>query len=360
MTEPPKKVRVKRTTAKKLAEATEQVADFLEISNLGPYMREEVRPPEMLVKEWLQKGVLHWAQGEPEDGKSWVMLWCAAKLLQEDDEARVLIMDGEMSAHAIAERLRALGLDPGTAEARVTHVNLSVVPSDRFKDFVVWALAMNFTLIIWDPIAHHLAGAAMDENSNSDVQRWIAHVVNPLLAHGSTVVGVDHIPKSGDNNGYARGASAKKARSRIVYDFDKNANFDRETIGEIIVKLAKNSDAATIPKERQIFLGGDPNTGQFKFRVTEREPVPKRDRRRDDARHAVDKAVAILEKLEPGSEVSARKLALEIGGNLKNTQDALHEAAHAAAGRLNARIEEVGKRLFVYYSLGGENGVRLP
>jgi hypothetical protein len=351
------KTRVVKPRSKK-ERAAEQVPDFLEVSNnLGAYMREEVKPPDMLVQEWLQKGVLHWAQGEPEDGKSWVMLYCAVKLLQEDDEARVLLMDGEMSAHAVAERLRSLGLDPGTAEARVTHVNLSVVPADRFADFVVWAISMRFTLIIWDPIAHHLAGAGMDENSNSEVQRWIACVVNPLLAQGSTVVGVDHVPKSGDNNGYARGASAKKARSRVVYDFDKNADFDRETVGEIIVKLAKNSDAAAIPKERQIFLGGDPTNGRFVLRVSEREPVPKVNSRREGARRIVDEVVRLLES--EGRELAGTLIAKRVQGKEATVKDVIRENALSAGGSLHQRAVEMGHQTRLYYSLRTDNGVRL-
>lgn len=362
MTEPPKRVRVKRTSnAKKLAEATEQVADFLDISDLAAHMRGEIKPPEMLVEEWLQKGVLHWAQGEPEDGKSWVVLWCAVKLLQEDNDARVLIMDGEMGARTVGERLHALGLDPGTAEARVTHVNLSTVAPEHWEQFLVWARAMLFTLVIWDPIAHHLAGAGLDEDSNAQVQRWLAQVVNPLLAGGATVIGVDHVPKNGDNRGYARGASAKKARSRLVYDFNKQEDFGRTTLGEVVVALVKNSDAALIPKVREIVLGGHPETKQFVFRVSEREvPAAQVDRRRETARARVDKAVAILEKLEPGAEVPARKLALECGGKPKATEEALHEAAHVAANRLKQRVEQRGTRQAVYYSLGVGDGIRLP
>jgi AAA domain-containing protein len=362
MTEP-KKVRVKSTTAKKLAEATEQVADFLEITDLGAYMRGEIAPPDMLLPKWLQRNVLHWAQGEPEDGKSWVMLWCAVQLLELDDEARVLIMDGEMGSRAVAERLRVLGLDPGAAEARVTHVNLSSVGREHFAKFVVWAVAMRFDLIIWDPIAHHLAGAAMNEDSNSDVAEWIARVVNPLLAKGSTVIGVDHIVKNGDSNGYARGASAKKARARVVYEFDKKVPFDRETIGHIIVRVEKNSDASDIPRLREIYLGGDPNSGRFVFRVSDREPVVKTDRRRDTARSVVDKAVAILEALPEGqTELSQGALYQQIGGKKATTLAALREAATVGlgthGGRLSQRVEDQGKRTFTYYSLRREDDVR--
>jgi hypothetical protein len=192
------------------------------------------------------------------------------------------------------------------------------------------------------------------------VQRWLAQIVNPLLTSGATVVGVDHVPKNGDNRGYARGASAKKARSRLVFDFDKQEDFGRTTLGEVLVALVKNSDAALIPKERVIVLGGHPETEQFVFRVSERDPVVKVDRRRDDARSVVDKAVTILEKLDPGTQVSANKLAIDIGGKRANTLDALKEAGTTPGGRLNQHTEEAGKKVYVRYSLRTDDGLRLP
>lgn len=362
MTEP-KKVRVKRTTAaaKKQAEATEQVAEFLEISDLGAYMRGEIKPPPMLVEQWLQKGVLHWMQGHPEDGKSWVALWCAVQLLQNDDEARVLLMDGEMGARAVGERLHALGLDPGTAHARVTHVNLSTVGKQQWPDFVMWAHAMRFTLIIWDPIAHHLAGADLNEDSNADVMKWLAKVVSPVLNTGATVIGVDHLPKNGDNTkGFARGAGVKRSRSRVVYEFDRKVAFDRTTLGELMVELVKNSDAANIPRSRVLILGGQENSEHFVVRVSERDIPTVRDSRRDKRREVVEQAVAILGTLEPGAELTSNQLAGQMRGKRPTILEALKEAGTTAGGRLAMRVVPEGKRSTVWYSLRTDNGLRLP
>jgi hypothetical protein len=357
-----KKPRVKRDPEKLAREqATAEVREFLEISDLASYMRGEIKPPAMLVEDWLQKGVLHWMQGHPEDGKSWVALWCAVELLQQDEDARVLLMDGEMGARTVGERLHALGLDPGTAQARVTHVNLDAVAKPQWQDFVVWAHAMRFTLVIWDPIAHHLAGADLNEDSNADVMQWLAQVVGPVLNTGATVIGVDHLPKNGDNTkGYARGAGVKRSRSRVVYEFNKEKPFDRATLGELIVELVKNSDAAEIPKSREIVLGGKEGSPDFVMRVSERSVPTAKDRSRDTARLRVDKAEAILRELPPGTELPARKLALECGGKPKHTEEALHDAAHTGANRLKQRIETRGTRQAVYYSLGEGDGVRLP
>jgi AAA domain len=355
-----KKRRVKRDPEKLAREqATAEVREFLEISDLASYMRGEIKPPEMLVEDWLQKGVLHWMQGHPEDGKSWVALWCAVKLLQQDEDARVLLMDGEMGVRTVGERLHALGLDPGTAQARFTHVNLDAVAKPQWQNFVVWAHAMRFTLVIWDPIAHHLAGADLNEDSNADVMQWLAQVVGPVLNTGATVIGVDHLPKNGDNTkGYARGAGVKRSRSRVVYEFDKKQAFDRTMLGELIVDLVKNSDAAEIPTSRAIVLGGKEGSTDFVLRVSPREVPEAKNRTRDDARAVVDKAVAILEKLPPGTELSANKLATDIGGNRRKTLAALNEAGTTTGGQLNQHTEEQGKRLYAYYSLRTENGLR--
>jgi hypothetical protein len=362
MTEP-KKVRVKRTTttAKKQAEATERVAEFLEIGDLGAHMRGEIKPPPMLVEQWLQKGVLHWMQGHPEDGKSWVALWCAVQLLQNDDEARVLLMDGEMGAPCVGERLHALGLDPGTAAARVTHVNLSAVAEQQWPDFVIWCHAMCFTLVIWDPIAHHLAGANLNEDNNSDVMKWLAQVVGPVLNTGATVIGVDHLPKNGDNaKGFARGAGVKRSRPRVVYEFDKKKPFDRTTLGELMVELVKNSDAADIPKSRALILGSKENSEHFVLRVSERDIPPALDRRRDQRREVVDRAVAILSELEPGTELTSNQLYKQIGGKRPTVLEALKEAGITPGGRLHLRVEPEGKNSTSWYSLRTDDGLRLP
>lgn len=361
MTEP-KKLRVKRSTiAQKQAEATEQVREFLEISDLGAHMRGEIKPPPMLVEQWLQKGVLHWMQGHPEDGKSWVALWCAVQLLQNDDEARVLLMDGEMGARTVGERLHALRLDPGTAHARVTHVNLSTVDQQQWPAFVTWARAMCFTLVIWDPIAHHLAGANLNEDSNAEVMRWLAQVVGPILNTGATVIGVDHLPKNGDNTkGFARGAGVKRSRSRVVYEFTKKAAFDRTTLGELMVELVKNSDAADIPRSRVLILGSQENSEHFVLSLAERTIPPVLDRRREQHREVIDQAVAILGELEPGTELTSNQLYKQMRGKRAIVMEALKEAGTTAGGRLNLRVERAGKNSTVWYSLRTDDGLRLP
>jgi RecA-family ATPase len=339
--------------------ATAAIREHLEISDLGKLMREDLGPPDMLLEGWLQKGALHWFQGSPEDGKSWVALWCVAQLLASDKHAHVLLMDGEMSGRTVAARLRAFDVAPEVAAKRVTHVNLTTVPRDGAEAFVRWAKALRFTLVVFDPMAQHLAGADADEDSNGAVARWIDAMVTPILAAGATVVAVDHIIKNGDTGGYARGASAKKARARVVYEFKKTRDFDRHTTGETTVALAKNSDAAEIPRNRVVELGGDPSTERFVLNVSESRPVERVDRSRDDERRMIDAAVQILTDLPGRNEATQTFLVKQIQGKEDRVKKVLRENANSAGGSLHLRVEERGQRSTLYYSLRGDSGVRI-
>lgn len=213
--------------------------DFLDIGNVAEHMRGGMKPPAMLVKGWLQRGALHWLQGQPEHGKSWVPLWLAKQVMKENPRARVLWMDGEMGSATLADRLLALGMDPDVIENQLVHVNLTTVPRGQFDEFITWVVRRRFQLVVWDPMAQHLAGADLSEQSNSEVAQWLAAMVNPVSAYGGTTIAVDHISKTASADD-PRGAGAKKARARIIYAVARRNRFDRRTRGEIEIECVKN------------------------------------------------------------------------------------------------------------------------
>ena len=240
--------------------------DFLDIGNVAEHMRGGMKPPAMLVKGWLQRGALHWLQGQPEHGKSWVPLWLAKQVMKENPRARVLWMDGEMGSATLADRLLALGMDPDVIENQLVHVNLTTVPRGQFDEFITWVVRRRFQLVVWDPMAQHLAGADLSEQSNSEVAQWLAAMVNPVSAYGGTTIAVDHISKTASADD-PRGAGAKKARARIIYAVARRNRFDRRTRGEIEIECVKNSDSADVVRYRRVLLGGDP----FEWRVLDED-----------------------------------------------------------------------------------------
>jgi hypothetical protein len=253
-----------------------EIGKWLEISDLAKVMQNEIEPPAMLLEGWLQEGALHWFQGEPEDGKSWVAAWCASQVIVADKSARVLWLDSEMGQRTMAERLLALGMDARTVARQFVHSNLSVLPRAGFEDFRAWVRQHEFRLVIWDSMAQHFAGADVDDDrSNSEVAWWISEVVNPVEQYGGTTICVDHLAKSGESRGYARGAGNKRGRARVIYEFKKVRPFDRHEVGEITVTRRKNSASAEIPEVRSISIGGSPSG--FVFRATEIPPEGRRE-----------------------------------------------------------------------------------
>jgi hypothetical protein len=320
--------------------------DFLEIGDLADHMRGGVAEPEMLVEGWLQRGVLHWLQGQPEHGKSWIPLWLAKQVIEGDRRARVLWMDAEMGSARVADRLVALGADPDLVERRFVHVNLTTVPRDRFAEFVAWVVELRFALVVWDPMAQHLAGADYDENSNSAVAQWLAEMVNPVSAYGGTTVAVDHVskPTKGTSTaGYARGAGAKKARARIVYEVKRTKIFDRSTIGEIEVWCMKNSDSAAVVRHRSVVLGG---TDPFRWKEYNHDG--------GDAEWA---------KKQTAQDLKAVVVALEAAGEDGLSQSALAEAAAGNSMRIRALLKRLAAQPGLQDDFGErriDGGLRRP
>jgi hypothetical protein len=193
-------------------------------------------------------------------------LWLAAQVMNESRLARVLWMDAEMGSASVANRLLALDMDPDVIERQLVHINLTTVPRGQFEEFRTWVVGRRFQLVVWDPMAQHLAGADYDEISNGDVAQWLAAMVNPVSAYGGTTIAVDHISKAGSADD-PRGAGAKKARARIIYAITRRKGFDRRTRGEIEIECVKNSDSADVVRHRRVLLGGDP----FEWRVLDED-----------------------------------------------------------------------------------------
>jgi hypothetical protein len=228
----------------------------------------------------------------------------------------------------MAERLVAVGLDADTIERQFVHVNLSVLTRAGFKAFREWVADHRFTLIVWDPMAQHFAGAGVDDDKrNAEVAQWIAELVNPVSEYGGTTICVDHLAKNrAHGNGWPRGAGAKKARARIVYEFKKRRGFDRKTVGLVTVKVVKNNDDAPIPPAREIRLGGAP----FAFRESATDPVSTK--QEEQAQFATD-----VRNVIRALEEQARKNP----ANPRLSESRLADLAHGNT----ARIRKVLKRL---------------
>lgn len=92
----------------------------LPLTELGELMRGGDFSPEWLLDNWLYAGRVHWLQGPPGEGKTWLALWFCALLIQQGET--VLYLDEENNARLIAERLTLLGCTPEEVEEHFLYV----------------------------------------------------------------------------------------------------------------------------------------------------------------------------------------------------------------------------------------------
>lgn len=212
-------------------------------SDIGALMRDpESQVATMLLDGWLQEGVLHWVQGPPEEGKSWWIIWAIAQVLAGD--GRVLLADEELGTRRVAERLAAFGVPPDVVDRQLHHLDF---PSLTITDAALWGEFVDhaqFDLAVFETGTDFIAIAGVPENSGEGVTAWIKDFPERVARAGAAVIVSDHVGKSGDSGGFAVGSRAKKAKSKIVYEFSCIQRFGRNEVGRVEVTTFKNTDDA--------------------------------------------------------------------------------------------------------------------
>lgn len=218
-----------------------------ELVNLGRALAGEGAS---LVPVWLARtdgvaclypGKLHSVIGEPESGKSWVVLLGSLQVMQAG--GHVLYVDWEADAVTQVTRLLEMGADPELILERFHYLRPDE-PHDKAAAMRVAAVmeAWPIDLAILDGLAEALALNGMDENVAKDVVAWYTAVARPIAAKGAAVVTVDHVVRDKDNPGrYARGSTAKLAViDGAVYRMEVYKPFGRGLAGAARVVITKD------------------------------------------------------------------------------------------------------------------------
>jgi len=156
-------------------------------------------------------GKLHWVQGEPESGKSWVTLIAAVQALA--DGLKVAYIDHEDDEHTFVERMRALGVDPDTIcdQSRVRYINphqAATTGARELAELDAWGP----DLVIIDVATESIGLEGLELERNGQVEQWLSIYIRPLLEYGAAVIVIDHVTKSSEGRGrYALGAQHKLA-----------------------------------------------------------------------------------------------------------------------------------------------------
>jgi hypothetical protein len=189
-------------------------------------------------------GRYHDLHGQPSGGKTWIALAVCAEILTRGDGG-ILWIDWEDTPATFVRRLQALGV-PDVLIGDPTLVRYVQPQGPLHREELVALLeharAVDAALLVLDALAPALALDGLDENSNTDVTRWVERTVKPFLADGRAVIGLDHIPKDPDNRSIGgRGAGAKRAIiDGASYTVLTVTPFSRKRRGEVKLRIAKD------------------------------------------------------------------------------------------------------------------------
>lgn len=219
---------------------------------LGEGMERGFEPPEELESGVLLKGRVHQIFSGPGSGKSFIGLWLVKNAIERHE--RVVYMDHENGKRIISERLGILGVDFDAVDEYLTYLP-SPGLTTKDEDVKTWTDLLDELepdLIVFDSWAGFLAAAGMEENSNDDIVKWSFLFTHPARNRGVTTVVLDHVPHDANRS---RGASRKKDEADVQWKLVKSQDFDRDSVGEIVMFREKDRES-WLPPSIKFSIGG--------------------------------------------------------------------------------------------------------
>jgi KaiC/GvpD/RAD55 family RecA-like ATPase len=262
--------------------------------DLGAVIEDGIPEPEFVIPGVFYAGRAHAVMGEPGDGKTLVMLAFAVEVMKAGRD--VAWFDEENGPAVIASRLVSLGATAQQVTQRFAYYPFSEPTLDDAIELAAEVSALTPALVVFDSGADMYVASGLNENDNMDMTRWATEFTQRLArAHGIASVVLEHVAKKGDD-GYQRGAGAKKAKVDASWRLDVLTPFDHETVGE--VELVRKKDRlAHLPPVLRFQIGGDGN-GKTVFTPVEVEDVEEQRvadmRRKREAFR--DQAIAVLRR----------------------------------------------------------------
>lgn len=234
----------------RLVNATEKqgVSDDSQLS-IGDVMRNVINgnykktEPNLLKrsdgKYLLYSGKLNWLSAPPEALKSFTMLLASVQEMQ-DHNRPVVYIDFEDDVVTVCERLHSVAIGQGyenyqevlerwvagplradgtrdNSKALFHYRSVGAAFDMKLRTWALKHIKNGARLVTIDGCATAIALANLNENDNSDVNKWISGVAYPLTSAGAAVCVIDHVVKNaapgsgGFGNRAPRGAGSKLA-----------------------------------------------------------------------------------------------------------------------------------------------------
>lgn len=177
-------------------------------------------------------------QGSPASGKTWIARMVSKTVI--DDNGHVLILDFEDTAQALALGLLALGATETQIIEQIHFLKPDPTTTTNAK-ILKFVRSRSIDLLIIDSVAEALNFCGLSEDKPDEYLAWLAALPRQAAAGGTTVLMLDHIVKSKDEQGFwARGTGAKLgACDGATYNV-KSTGFNQTTAGHIWMTVAKD------------------------------------------------------------------------------------------------------------------------
>lgn len=206
-------------------------------------------PVQLIPNVWYNEGV-HWLSGEPDSGKTTLAAAFAIQAMCMG--AHVVWLDFEGGATPSARRFKAAGMSGSLARE---YFHYAGWPLEAESSLVQIAARWPGAVVVFDSASKALSNQGIDENDNTAVTAWTAHLVRAAKQHHLVLVVIDHISKGAQESRYSRGAGSKQADTDVHWRAIKVTEFDRNNAG--CVMLVRKKDRPGIFPQAQWFAVGD-------------------------------------------------------------------------------------------------------
>lgn len=206
-------------------------------------IRDGVPEHKQIVPGLLYANMIHWWHGEPESGKSLLLLSVCLDLVNQG--YKVMWIDEESGLTMTADRLARLGADPDKLNGNFYYYEFpGITMSEEDRVGMLQTIEeIQPSLVVMDSCADMLTQAGLDEDDNQEITTWYRHMLQPIAQRDAAVVVIDHVVKSKDARGtYARGGGAKKSKTDVAWALRVESRFalDPPKLGIIELKINKD------------------------------------------------------------------------------------------------------------------------
>jgi hypothetical protein len=314
--------------------------------DLGEIMADGDTEPDMLVDGLLVEGMHHLVYGKKESGKTWLLLACVKQLIARGET--VVWVDEEMGRREFADRLLWMGLKPDDVSEHFVYLEFPVLDGSH-ESRALWAALLEIkkpSLIVVDAQTEVLATADLNENSGTDVAKWLMWYLAPARRLGAATAVIDHTGH--EEQGRARGSGHKGAQSKVELSVTRPTPFSKDSLGVIQIREEKNTPSAPIPKTQYFELGAEAaDDGSYAFVFRPTSAVEKKANAKEVERR--QKIIAMVaEAKEPPSKTRIHD---KVGGNKQSVLNAIDTLVDEGE-----RVGQEGTRGIVYVRNGSNTG----